>query len=306
MERIITKANHAAVVIGGVNMDIGGKTLSKPVLADSNPGIIRATPGGVGRNIAHDMRLLGLDVSLIAAMGDDFYASAIEESCNELGIDLSMSRRFPGQRSSTYLYVADETGEMHIGISDMDIVKNISPDFLKERMDAISRFDAVVLDANLERETIAYAAENCSSPMYADPVSTVKAMKLLPCLSRLRAIKPNALEAEAMTGERNMERAADVYLKAGVERVFISLGSEGMLAADREKRIHLPCFEGPVINTTGAGDSATAAIVWADLNQMSLEDTARAALLAGSLTCAHRGANSPALAELGKLLKSLL
>ena len=103
-----------------------------------------------------------------------------------------------------------------------------------------------------------------------------------------------------------MERAADVYLKAGVERVFISLGSEGMLAADREKRIHLPCFEGPVINTTGAGDSATAAIVWADLNQMSLEDTARAALLAGSLTCAHRGANSPALAELGKLLKSLL
>lgn len=302
MESLISKTNHAAVVIGGVNMDIGGKTLKKPVLADSNPGIIRATPGGVGRNIAHDMRLLGLDVSLIAAMGDDFYASAIEESCNELGIDLSMSRRFPGQRSSTYLYVADETGEMHIGISDMDIVKNISPDYLKGYMASLSRFDAVVLDANLEQESIAYAAENCSLPLYADPVSTVKAMKLIPSLSRLRAIKPNALEAEAMTGERNMEKAAAVFIKAGVERVFISLGSEGMLAADRERCIQLPCFKGPIINTTGAGDAATAAIIWADLNQMSLEDTARAALLAGSLTCAHNGANSPALGNLSKLL----
>lgn len=302
MESITFKTNHAAVVIGGVNMDIGGKTLSAPVLGDSNPGLIRTTPGGVGRNIAHDLRYLGVDVSLVAALGDDLYASAIEASCSELGLDLSMSRRFPGQ-SSCYLYVADEKGEMHIGISDMDIVKNISPEYLRPLLPSLNGFGAAVMDANLTKESISFLAENCSAPLYADPVSTVKAMKLIPKLHRLRALKPNALEAEAMTGEGNMERAAAVFIKAGVERVFISLGPDGILAADRNKTIVLPRIVGPVVDTTGAGDSATAAIVWADMMGLSLEDTARAALLAGKLTCAHPGANSPELRELGRLLK---
>lgn len=302
MESLISKTCHAAV-IGGVNMDIGGKTLGRPVLGDSNPGLIRATPGGVGRNIAHDLRYLGVEVSLVAALGDDMYADAIERSCDELGISLAMSRRFAGQRSSCYLYVADETGEMHIGISDMDIVNNISPEYLSAHMESINRFDAAVLDANLPQESISYLARNCAVPLYADPVSTVKAMKLMDALPRLRCLKPNAIEARAMTGEGNMERAAAVYIKAGVERVFISLGPEGMLAADRRETIVLPCRKGPIINTTGAGDSATAAIVWADMQGLSLADTARAALIAGSLTCAHPGANTPELRELGRILQ---
>ena len=86
-----TKSVGAAVVFGGINMDIWGRPAGALVPKDSNPGTVSLRPGGVGRNIAHDLRLLGLEVSLVAAIGGDIYATAISESCLALGIDLSLS-----------------------------------------------------------------------------------------------------------------------------------------------------------------------------------------------------------------------
>ena len=54
-------------VIGGANMDVGGSPVAALRLHDSNPGAVRLRPGGVGRNIAHDLCLLGPDVSLVTA-----------------------------------------------------------------------------------------------------------------------------------------------------------------------------------------------------------------------------------------------
>ena len=44
---------HAAVVIGGANMDICGSPRGILIAEDSNPGAVSVKPGGVGRNIAH-------------------------------------------------------------------------------------------------------------------------------------------------------------------------------------------------------------------------------------------------------------
>ena len=281
-------------------MDIGGSPFNKLVMRDSNPGVIKARPGGVGRNIAHDLRLLGLDVSLVAAVGGDVYGHGILESCAQLGIDMSLSRLMPEKRSSTYLYVTDETGDMQIGIADMEITDFITPEYLSGKMDEINGFDAVVLDANLSFEAVKYTAESCTAPIYADPVSTAKAGRLLPVLDRIYAIKPNIYEAEKLTGERDPERAARALINAGVRRVFISLGEEGMLAAEGERTVYMPRELVTVVNTTGAGDAATAAIVWAGLQGMDIEGCARAAVRAGAITAESEYANNPELCA-GKL-----
>ena len=292
MERI----NEARVaVIGGVNMDIGGSPFAKLVMRDSNPGIITARPGGVGRNIAHDLRLLGVNVSLVTAMGGDVYGQGILDSCRELGIDMSLARILPERRSSTYLYVTDETGDMQIGIADMEITECITPEYLASRMDEINAFDAVVLDANLSAESVEYAARHCTAPIIADPVSTAKAMRLVPVLDKLWAIKPNIYEAEKLTGEHDPEKAAAALLDKGVKRVFISLGEEGMLAAERGSTVHMPRELVTVVNTTGAGDAATSAIVWAALAGMDIAGCARAAVKAGAITACCEGANNPEL-----------
>ena len=77
----IVRTAPYAVVVGGVNMDIGGRPSHKLVPADSNPGAVRMSLGGVGRNIAHNMSLLGMDVRLLTAFGDDMNAQRIAASC---------------------------------------------------------------------------------------------------------------------------------------------------------------------------------------------------------------------------------
>lgn len=282
-------------VIGGVNMDVGGSPFTKLVMRDSNPGLIAARPGGVGRNIAHDLCLLGLEVSFVTALGEDAYGESLLKSCRELGMDMSLARVMPDKSTSTYLYITDEKGDMTVAVADMEITKCITADFLRTYMDELSSFDAVVLDANLEAETIEFAARNITAPLYADPVSTAKSVRFLPVLDCLAAFKPNIYEAERLTGEQEPERAARALIKAGVKRVFISLGSDGILAAEGDSLIRQPCERVDVVNTTGAGDAVTAAVVWAGLNGLVLERAAKAAVRAGAITAAYPGANSPEL-----------
>lgn len=289
---------NRVVVIGGVNMDIGDSPAAALVLRDSNPGMLSMRAGGVGRNIAHDLHLLGAEVSLIAAVGGDVYGTGIMESCSAIGLDMSMARIMPERRSSTYLYVNDESGDMLVAIADMDICREISPEYLAPLMERISSAAAVVLDCNLEAQTLEYIAENCTAPLYADPVSTVKSLRLSGIISRLTAIKPNAIEAEKLTGESDPELAARALVNAGVKQVFVSMGSRGMIAADRDRLLHLPAAPAKVVNTTGAGDAAMAAIVRAGMLGLDLEASAKAALRAGSLTAECSEPNSPGLSEI--------
>ena len=295
MEAQIKKPH--AVVVGGVNMDICGKPALALRMRDSNPGFVSLKPGGVGRNIAHNLCLLGMDVSLIAALGGDVYGSSLMDGCRSLGMDMSMARVEPQRRSSTYLYVTDAAGDMCVGISDMDITECVSPEHLAGCMDRINTADALVMDMNLSPESIRYLAAACTVPIYSDPVSTAKAMKLLPVLDRIYALKPNALEARYLTGEELPERAAERLLEMGVKRVFISLGTEGMLYASADGIGRVPCIPANMVDATGAGDAAMAAIVWGGTHGLSAEDCARAAVKAGAITVESEYTNSPELCE---------
>ena len=160
----------------------------------------------------------------------------------------------------------------------------------------------VVVDTNIPAESIAWLAENCAAPLFADPVSTAKAVKLKPVLGKLHTLKPNRLEAELLsgvpiTGEASLNKAADALLETGLRRVFISLGAEGVFAADRSGRVQLPCLSAELVNATGCGDAFMAAIAWAYLRGTDLADTARAGLAASSIAMESRETINPAMSE---------
>ena len=275
-------------VVGGVNVDIGGRPQAPLVARDSNPGAVQSSLGGVGRNIAHNMALLGLDVRLLTAFGDDLYAQRIAASCGELGIDISRSLQVPGGRTSTYLFIADEKGEMELALSDMDIYRRITPAFLAARTALLQNAQLVVVDANIPAEAIAWIADHVTPPVFADPVSTAKAERLRPVLGKLHTLKPNRIEAELLSGvvitdEAGLNRAADKLLETGLRRVFLSLGGDGVLAADHSGRVRLPCLPGNRVNTTGCGDAFMAALAWAYLEGTDLEGTALAGSAAASI-----------------------
>ena len=132
-----------AVVVGGVNMDIGGTPYAPLVGQDSNPGRVRMSLGGVGRNIAHNMALLGLDVRMITALGDDMNAQKITTSCIELGIDLGPSLQVPGGTTSTYLFITNDKGDMELAVSDMESYDHLTPRFLATKEQLLNNALAV-------------------------------------------------------------------------------------------------------------------------------------------------------------------
>ncbi len=296
----VLRGGSYAVVVGGVNMDIGGHSLGKLVPADSNPGRVNLSLGGVGRNIAHNLSLLGTDVRLLTAYGDDVYGQRIAASCSELGIDVSHALRVPGAATSTYLYIADNTGEMAVALSDMAVCEKITPGYLAANLPLLQNAQVVVADTNIPQESLIYLAENCQTPLFCDPVSTAKAAKLLPLLGKIHTLKPNRLEAELLSGvaihsREDAQSAAKALLQNGVHRVFLSMGADGVLAAMGEELLWLPNLPGNMVNTTGCGDAFMAALVWAYLEGTSLKDTALAGLAAAAIAMEASQTINPAM-----------
>ena len=296
----VLRSGSYAVVVGGVNVDIGGRSFAPLVAADSNPGSVSVSLGGVGRNIAHNMSLMGVEVRLLTAYGDDLNGERVAASCSTLGIDLSHAQRIPGAATSTYLYLTAPDGEMALAVSDMSVCEKITPEYLAANLQVLQNAQVVVADANIPEESLRYLAENCSVPLFIDPVSTTKAEKLRPILHKIHTLKPNRLEAELLSGvkierKEDMAKAADKLLEMGVHRMFISLGADGVLAAMGEEKLWLPNIPGHMVNTTGCGDAFMAALVWAYLEGSDLEKTAKAGLAAGSIAMESAETINPAM-----------
>ena len=281
-------AGDYAVVVGGVNMDIGGIPFRPLRGHDSNPGRVRMTVGGVGQNIARNLALLRVPVHFLTAYGWDEAGSQVSRVCESAGIDLSSALRLRDEPTSVYLYIADEMGEMQAAVSDMDISERITPAYLSQQEGLLNGAGAVVLDANIPRESIEWLGEHCTAPLFADPVSLAKAEKLRGILGKLHSLKPNRLEAELLSGcpirtEADLKTAAEKLLGLGLSQVHISLGHRGVYAADRVGAFHLPCFSVDARNMTGAGDAYVAGLVWSHLNGYGLEDAARFASAAAAI-----------------------
>ena len=284
----VRRSESYVVVVGGVNVDIGGRSLAPLVAADSNPGRVRVSLGGVGRNIAHNMSLMGVPVKMLPAYGDDIHGDQVAAACTELGIDMSNALKIPGGTTSTYLYLTDPAGEMALAVSDMAICEKITPEYLAENLALLQNAQVVVADCNIPAESLRWLAENLEVPLFVDPVSTTKAEKLRPILHKIHTLKPNKLEAELLSGvpireKEDIPKAAEKLLSLGVHRMFISLGGDGVYAAMGEESCVMPNIPGNMVNTTGCGDAFMAALVWAYLEGSDLETTAKAGLAAGSI-----------------------
>ena len=116
-----------AVVIGGANMDICGCSHDNLRIGDSNPGRVRTSAGGVGRNIAENLARLGTDTRLLSAVGNDQYGHHLLEVSQRAGVDVRQVLVLEGQATSCYLSLHDGSGEMSCAVNDMAIIDQLTP-----------------------------------------------------------------------------------------------------------------------------------------------------------------------------------
>ena len=272
-------------VIGGVNMDISAALTAPFVPADSVPGQVTMGCGGVARNIAHNLRLMGHEVKFVSIFGGDAFGAMCRRECEAAGLDLGLSERREGSRNGLYLCVNDQGGEMIAAVADTDIVDHITPQFLEARLDAINGSAAVVADTNISAQSLQYLIDHCTAPLLVDTVSTAKAVRVTTALQqsnthRLHAIKLNLIEAQAVTGCEAVEDAARALIAMGIGQVYITLGSKGVYCSDGERVETIDAIPTEVVNTTGAGDAFAAGVVHAQTLQKSMGECARTGLKA--------------------------
>ena len=258
-------------VIGGANVDITAVSRERFVARDSNPGTVRISFGGVGRNIAHNLALLGDDVCFVTRFGGDAFGQMLRTSCHEIGMDISLCETCPTLPSACFASLNDCSGEMVGGVADMVVTESISKEWLAARIDAVNRADAVVADTNLLPETLAWLIDHVTVPLYVDAVSGPKSVRLAEALEisvskRLNTFKCNALEAQTLSGLTHFTRR---YVTRGADGLEVTAGGRTSLFPA------LPC---KVRNTTGGGDALLAGIVHAGPDA-SVEEAARIGLL---------------------------
>lgn len=290
-------------VLGGANIDIQGFPTKPLKLHDSNPGRIRLSVGGVGRNIAENIARLGILTRFISFLGDDLYGQKIMQASREAGIDMSHVEILRGESSGAYLSVLDETGDMQVAIAHMDIYARMSREFIDRHKLVLEQSSLIVLDTNLPEDVIRYTLSSMRRQKFiVDPVSTTKAVKLRNVLGACHTIKPNRLEAEVLAGAEitdrdSLERAADFFHRHGVRNVFVSLGAGGTYYSDHKSRGIMKAHKLEIVNATGAGDAFIAGLVLGNLREWDIEQKTRFAIGASLMALAHPDTINPCISE---------
>lgn len=290
--------NGKVVVIGAASIDMRGWPEAQPIRGSSVPGEIHTNFGGVARNIAENLSRLEIDTQLITAVGDDSAGEQILAHATAAGIDVSKSLIIESGRSGSYMAILEKGGMLKTAIDDMEILHNITPEYLDQNYQVFENARAVVLDANLTEKTIETIIWMCSEyhvPLVADPTTAVLAEKLRPHLSHFRMIMPNYREAGVLCGmdidptDRDTAILAAVKLvSAGVRRAIITLSEFGVVYADSETKGHIPAIKTHVVDQTGASDAQSAAIIFGLLQGIPLDECVRLGVTAATLTLRTR------------------
>ena len=299
----ILSEGEYVLVIGGAAMDITGFPKAKLRLEDSNPGYMKTSMGGVGRNIGENLTRLGVSVKMLTALGNDVYGDKIISACESLGMDFSNALILKEENTATYLAILDESGDMKVAISNMGIIERIDIDFIRKNEKLIRGAAAVVVDTNLDQKVIEYiATEFGDCPLFVDTVSSTKAEKLRRVIGSFHTIKPNKIEAQLLSGieictEADLLAVKDWFISQGVKQVFISLGKDGVFYGDADHHRKSDIEPVTMVSATGAGDAFMAGLVYGKINQMSMDETVKVAQVMSALTVSSEMTIHPEMSE---------
>ncbi len=274
------------VCIGGAAIDRKYRALDAIRPGTSNPVVSERSFGGVARNVAENMARLGIQAALASAVGDDDNGRALLDDLNRLGIDTRAVTVSGGHATAEYVAVLQPDGELAVGLANMAVFEEITPALLR-RIDLGSAW--IFADCNLPPETLHALiglARQRGLMLAIDAVSTPKVVRLPQDLNGLGALFLNLDEARVCLDrpEAEPEAAVRALLARGVERVVLTLGDEGLVAADPSGIATIGAIRAAIVDATGAGDALIAATLAAMMKGATLPDAARLGTAAAALT----------------------
>jgi pseudouridine kinase len=279
------------LVVGAMAVDAKGQPNQALSPGRSTPGGIHLAIGGVGRNIAETLARLGVQTTLLSAVGDDPIGHILLESTVRSGVDTTHVVVSSRHRTAGYIAILDRNGMLAYAIDDMAVMQEVTPGVIYRHRRLIRDADVIVLDANLSPKTIDSVfslAKKYACPVCVDPTSAVLAPRLIPYLSDILLMTPNASEAEALTGldlgQTDAHALAASLVSSGVEIAIITLAEMGLYYVTSDESGRVPALRRDVVDLTGAGAALTGGVLFGLLYGFQIGEAMRLGISAAALT----------------------
>ncbi len=254
--------------------------------------------GGAVVNTAIVLDKLGQRTGLLSCVGKDIWAEKAAETLNETSINQAYLSVKPECTTGLIFLIVTPDGErtmyscrganIHFEIADVDedAFKNagmlhISGYALVESPQKDAVWRAVEL---AKKYHVPISLDTGLDPAIHNPKDLCR---LLP---ELTICVTGPKETAELFNLSAPEEAADHLLSLGVKLVAIKLGEKGSYVADDKEKYYCPPFHVNAVDTTGAGDSFTAGLIYGWTKGMSLPATAITGSALGALAAMVYGA----------------
>jgi ribokinase len=275
------KSRFSVVSLGDLVVDLVFEIPRLPVI----PGEVQVArgptlePGGAGNTLIAGARL-GLQMLALGSLGDDTYGRQTAEILVSEGVDITAVVHAPGSSSTLVLVLVDEAGEhAFLGAYGTGPKLPLS-DLWRERITAADAFftNAYALSEPQLRNVMPQAvtsARQAGVPVFVDvgpDISSVPMDVRQSIYGQSTVIVGTEEEMLVATEMAEAEAAAAALLDHAHEMVVVKRGEKGCWVYTKDHMLDLPAFPVPLRDSTAAGDTFDAAIMYAYLNGYSAHD----------------------------------
>jgi len=293
------KTEWDIVVIGGVNIDYLVRGERLPKTGETVMGSqFQEAPGGKGANQAVAAARLGARVALVARVGTDRPAKKILKRLQDEGVNIKHVLRDETDATGVALVMVGKRGEKEI-LTAPGVNLHFSVDDIHQAATLIRSVRILLTQLEVPLEAVVQAAQyayEAGAKVILDPSPPLA----LPdeFMRMISLIKPNAREAEALTGIKVQDRdsarlAAKRLIERGVGAVAVQAGEEGnLIVTSEEEEYWFPKIPIQSIDSTGAGDAFAAALTVALLEERPWQEAGAWASAAAALKTTKLGAQA--------------
>lgn len=245
--------------------------------------------GGSASNFALAVARLGVEVSILASLGDDPLGKIYLRTMEQGGVDTSQLKVAEGRRTGLVVII-NVLGQSRRMIESPGANEDLTPMDIMQRDDLIRSADEVHMAS--VRVPIARAVLELREGVSWDPGMRILSKSREECwklLSNVGKIFLNEKEAMLLSGEKDPEEAARKIAREGTDEVLIKMGPKGSLALVEGSICYVKAIPVSIVDATGAGDVFAAAYLVARAKGFSPHRSVRLASSAAALKISRPG-----------------
>ncbi|MFD9439451.1 ribokinase [Streptomyces sp. NPDC060006] len=286
--------DYDLLVVGSANADLVIGVERRPGAGETVLGSDLALhPGGKGANQAVAAARLGARTALLARVGDDAHGRLLLDSQRAAGVDTS-GVLVGGAPTGVALITVDPSGDNSIVVSP-GANGRLTPEDVRTAAPLLAASRVVSAQLEIPLETVGEVVQGLPSGtrfvLNPSPPRELPEKVLAAC----DPLIVNEHEARVVLGADaggTPEQWAEALLALGPRSVVVTLGEEGALVADASGTARVPSVRVDAVDTTGAGDSFTAALAWRLGAGASLAEAAAYAARVGAVAVTREGAQA--------------